>query len=100
MPVFSVHTSIVSRCQHCSLFQIDPLKRPSMKDIVVTLEEIMTRSQMATVLADISSLSVGDGDQILNKTILDKILSEFSACHGEKVHVVLELNENQGCVEK
>ncbi len=53
--------------------QIDPKKRPSFIEIVQTLEEIKQRSQMATVLADISNLNLAS-DDVMSKTILEKIL--------------------------
>ena len=56
--------------------QYDPKKRPSFSDICDQLEEVKTRSQMATVLADITNLNI-DNEAVVNKTILNKILSKI-----------------------
>lgn len=56
-----------------SCCQIDPKKRPSSCEIVEILDEIKTRSQMAIVLADISSLNLAHND-LINKTTLERIL--------------------------
>ena len=57
--------------------QYDPKKRPTFGDICDQLEEVKTRSQMATVLADITNLNI-DNEAVVHKTILNRILSEFS----------------------
>ena len=55
--------------------QIDPKKRPSFSDMVTRLEEIKSRSQMASVLADITNLK-RDPDIVMDKTILERILGQ------------------------
>ena len=70
-----------------TLFQIDPLKRQSFNDITVTLEEIRTKSQFATVLADISNLHISQ-DEVMNKTILEKVLGRL---HVKMITLTLEM---------
>lgn len=53
--------------------QFDPKKRPSFPEIVNSVEEIMCRSQMAIVLADITKLNI-QADDVLSKTLLENIL--------------------------
>lgn len=54
--------------------QIDPKKRQSFLEIVNSLEELKSKSQMAAVLADISSLQ-GDDQDSIDKERLDRISS-------------------------
>jgi hypothetical protein len=62
----------------CGFFlQIDPMKRPSFQDVVVNWDEIKSRSQMAVVLADLSSLNIDKTANVMNKTILEKILGNI-----------------------
>ena len=61
---------------NCSVAaQIDPKKRPSFDEICSNLEEEKSRSQFGIVLADISKLNMGS-DEVMNRTILEKILGE------------------------
>jgi len=82
--------------------QIDPKKRPSFDGMVGSLEEMMSRTQMATVVADISRLGGESGEQIMNKDMLDKILDckAHKRTRSDKPHVVRVLRTGQDHIVK